>query len=117
MVKTYIYLLGLQRMSSSSEEIRHLLHVLSKRIDRTDNSYNGQHIAMCLYGLQSMNTDYAEVKELVLILTERIQLSKFRLTFMDIATATYGLQVIQKYIYIIIRVFLQLSDMFMSISN
>jgi hypothetical protein len=81
-------------MNSEYPEVRALLRVLARSINRSSAQMRPQEIANAIYGLQGMNSHLIEVKEVLLALELKITSSKRsqNLNAQEIGNALYGLQ-------------------------
>ena len=64
---------GLRNMSSKHEEVRHLLHVLTSKLETCYEPLNSQVISISLYGLGSMSSRHQEVLPILKVLSEKIK--------------------------------------------
>jgi hypothetical protein len=86
-------MLGLQRLSADSIEVRSLLKQLTKRIAESDRiKLTAASISDSLYGLQGFTSDVQEVQELVGELAKKIAITSAELNSEQIGRALFGLQ-------------------------
>lgn len=72
-------LYGLRHLSSTHEEVRHLLHVLTSKLETCEAPLNGQMMGISLYGLSSLTSCHPEVTTMLRVLAEKVRLSTFSL--------------------------------------
>ena len=86
-------LLGLQRFSAESKEIRNLLKQLVVRIAESDRTkLTASAISDSLYGLQGFTSDVPEVQELVGELAKKIAVTAADMSADQLGKALFGLQ-------------------------
>jgi very-short-patch-repair endonuclease len=86
-------LMGLQRFTADTPEVRQLLRQVTERIADSDRTrMTSQAIGDALYGLQGMSSSVNEVQELIGELAKKISATAAVLTPRDMGRALFGLQ-------------------------
>ena len=86
-------MLGLQRFTASSPEVRSLLRQLVQRLESSDRlKLTAGAISDALFGLQGLSSDVPEVQELVGALAKKIAVTAAELNSEQLGRALFGLQ-------------------------
>ncbi len=83
---------GLKNMNSDTPQVRRILGLLAKEIQKSKQQLNGQNIGNALYGLHGMNSDQPEVREMLQALAYKVVQSSAPLRGIDVGMALYGLR-------------------------
>jgi hypothetical protein len=83
---------GLRNATSSHEEVREALGVLSTKITQSRAIMNGQNVGMALYSLHAMDLRHSEVRGVMSALAHKLVVTTEPFSGLDIGMSLYGLR-------------------------